>query len=68
MGVAAKVQSGRYAQGLPQTLPAWNTNAAGIKAFYFRDLDGHALEILEFPTGKGQPRWRQRNGPLFGHC
>ena len=33
----------------PQTLPDWNQNAAGIKAFYFRDPDGHPLEILQFP-------------------
>src|SRR6266850_4022248 len=37
----------------PQLLPAWNKNAAGIKAFYFKDPDRHALEILQFPEGKG---------------
>ena len=29
----------------PQTLPAWNQTAAGIRAFYFRDPDNHRLEI-----------------------
>jgi len=48
----------------PQTLPTWNTKAAGIRAFYFRDPDGHYLEILEFPTGKGDARW-QNNDELF---
>lgn len=41
----------------PQRLPDWNKNAGGIKAFYFKDPDGHALEILQFPEGKGDPKW-----------
>jgi catechol 2,3-dioxygenase-like lactoylglutathione lyase family enzyme len=48
----------------PQTLPEWNTNAAGIRAFYFRDPDRHFLEILEFPAGKGLDKW-QRSDRLF---
>ena len=43
----------------PQRLPDWNKNAGGIKAFYFKDPDGHALEILQFPVGKGDPKWQQ---------
>jgi catechol 2,3-dioxygenase-like lactoylglutathione lyase family enzyme len=42
----------------PQTLPSWNERAAGIRAFYFADPDGHTLEIIQFPEGKGQPRWQ----------
>lgn len=42
----------------PQTLPSWNTNAGGIKAFYFRDPDGHSLELIWFPEGKGDPKWQ----------
>jgi catechol 2,3-dioxygenase-like lactoylglutathione lyase family enzyme len=42
----------------PQTLPAWNQGAAGIKAFYFRDPEDHVLEIIWFPPGKGDPRWQ----------
>jgi catechol 2,3-dioxygenase-like lactoylglutathione lyase family enzyme len=49
----------------PQRLPDWNPNAAGIKAFYFRDPDGHPLEILQFPPGKGDPKWHVSNGRLF---
>ena len=49
----------------PQRLPDWNPNAAGIKAFYFRDPDGHPLEVLQFPSGKGDPRWQESNGRLF---
>ncbi len=41
----------------PQRLPDWNKNAGGIKAFYFKDPDGHVLEILQFPEGKGDPKW-----------
>lgn len=49
----------------PQRLPDWNRNAAGIRAFYFRDPDGHFLEILQFPPGKGAPRWHQKTNKLF---
>lgn len=51
----------------PQTLPEYLTNAAGIKAFYFRDPDGHNLEIIYFPPGKGNPKWQQiDSGPFIG--
>jgi len=43
----------------PQRLPDWNKNAGGIKAFYFKDPDGHALEILQFPEGKGDTKWHR---------
>jgi len=49
----------------PQTLPAWNKNAGGIKAFYFKDPDGHTLEILSFPPDKGAPRWHRGSTKLF---
>lgn len=49
----------------PQTLPAWNAQAAGIQAFYFRDPDGHVLEIIHFPSGKGDPHWQQHGTELF---
>jgi catechol 2,3-dioxygenase-like lactoylglutathione lyase family enzyme len=48
----------------PQRLPEWNPGAAGIDAFYFRDPDGHFLEVLQFPAGKGDARW-QANDSLF---
>lgn len=44
----------------PQRLPAWNRNAGGIGAFYFRDPDGHFLELIQFPEGKGDPRWKRK--------
>lgn len=50
----------------PQTLPEWNKNAAGIKAFYFRDPDDHPLELIYFPPSKGDPRWQQSKvRPVF---
>lgn len=49
----------------PQRLPDWNAAVAGIEAFYFRDPDGHNLELLHFPAGKGDPRWQQDAGRLF---
>lgn len=50
----------------PQTLPDWNKNAAGIRAFYFRDPDNHFLEILQFPPEKGDPKWRTRASSSVG--
>jgi catechol 2,3-dioxygenase-like lactoylglutathione lyase family enzyme len=49
----------------PQTLPEWNKNAGGIKAFYFKDPDEHALEILWFPPDKGDPKWHRETQKLF---
>jgi catechol 2,3-dioxygenase-like lactoylglutathione lyase family enzyme len=48
----------------PQRLPDWNLQAGGIGAYYFRDPDGHFLEVLSFPAGKGDARW-QRTDALF---
>lgn len=55
----------RHASPSPQRLPDWNKNAGGIRAFYFRDPDGHSLEILWFPQGKGDPKWQKADGRLF---
>ncbi len=49
----------------PQTLPDYLPAAAGISAFYFRDPDGHNLEIIHFPEGKGDTRWQQPTDKLF---
>jgi catechol 2,3-dioxygenase-like lactoylglutathione lyase family enzyme len=50
----------------PQRLPDWNKNAGGIKAFYFKDPDKHALEILQFPAGKGADKWHSNKGLFLG--
>lgn len=47
----------RHASTGPQTLPTTIPQAAGISAFYFKDPDGHPLEVIHFPPDKGDPRW-----------
>ncbi len=49
----------------PQTIPISNPPAAGIKAIKFRDPDGHNLELLWFPEGKGNPIWKKPGTNLF---
>ncbi len=49
----------------PQTIPKTNPAAAGIKAVKFRDPDGHNLELLWFPEGKGNPIWHKLPPNLF---
>ena len=55
----------RHVSTGPQTIPASNKTAAGIRAFYFKDPDGHNLEVIYFPPDKGDPRWQNANGKLF---
>lgn len=55
----------RHASTGPQTLPSWNPKAGGIKAFYFFDPDDHVLEIIQFPPGKGDPRWQRPSDQLL---
>ena len=59
----------RHVSTGPQTLPAWNKDAGGIKAFYFRDPEDHVLEIIWFPPGKGDSKWQraasESGAPLF---
>lgn len=54
-----------HASSGPQRLPAWNKNAAGISAFYFKDPDGHPVEVLQFPPDKGWAKWHQATDKLF---
>lgn len=50
----------------PQTIPHWNKAAAGVKAFYFRSPDGHPLELIYFPPGKGSSVWQHKKGLFLG--
>src|SRR5262249_48138071 len=34
-------------------------------AFYFRDPEDHVLEIIWFPAGKGDPKWKAATDKLF---
>ena len=56
----------RHASSGPQRLPDWNPDAGGIEAFYFKDPDGHPLEILAFPPGKGEARWQDKTKLFLG--
>ena len=44
----------------PQTLPN------DIKAFKFRDEDGHPLELLQFPPGLGPDHWQSKDALFLG--
>ena len=55
-----------YASTAPQHLPAWNPNAGGIDAFYFRDPDNNNLEVLAFPPGKGAAKWQRKDAIFLG--
>ncbi len=56
----------RHASTGPQLLPKSIPGAAGIRAFYFRDPDGHVLEVLQFPADKGEARWHSRDRLFLG--
>ena len=47
-----RAMKAQFVSTAPQTLPPSITAAAGIKAFYFRDPDGHNLELISFPQVK----------------
>ncbi|MFQ4141154.1 VOC family protein [Chlorogloeopsis sp. ULAP02] len=55
----------QHASTAPQRLPDSNKAAAGIRAFYFKDPDGHNLEIIYFPPGKGDRKWQKSTNQLF---
>jgi catechol 2,3-dioxygenase-like lactoylglutathione lyase family enzyme len=47
----------------PQQLPP---DTGAVTAFKFRDPDGHPLELIQFPSGSGDPCWQQRPGLFLG--
>jgi catechol 2,3-dioxygenase-like lactoylglutathione lyase family enzyme len=51
--------------GGPQGLPAEN---GSVRAFKFRDPDGHPLELIWFPVGQGRTVWHERRSatPFLG--
>jgi catechol 2,3-dioxygenase-like lactoylglutathione lyase family enzyme len=55
----------RHGSTGPQTLPPSNQAVAGVRAFYFKDPDGHNLEIIYFPPGKGDRRWQKTSEKVF---
>jgi catechol 2,3-dioxygenase-like lactoylglutathione lyase family enzyme len=46
----------------PVTLPPAN---GSVRAFKFRDPDGHPLELLYFPPGQGRPVWAGAGDRVF---
>ena len=47
----------------PQRLPSWNVTLGGIISYYFKDPEGHPLELIFYPPGKN---WQKlATGPLF---
>ena len=55
----------RHSSTNPQQLPEWNEKLGGVKAFYFKDPDGHNLELIEFPPDKADDKWLQTTDELF---
>jgi catechol 2,3-dioxygenase-like lactoylglutathione lyase family enzyme len=47
----------------PQTLPV---SAGHVRAYKFRDPDGHPLELLAFPDDAGPPAWRSLSAGTAG--
>ncbi|MGH1393488.1 MAG: VOC family protein [Trichormus sp.] len=49
----------------PQTIPPENKASGGVRAFKFKDPDGHDLELICFPPDKGKDKWHQKTNRLF---
>jgi catechol 2,3-dioxygenase-like lactoylglutathione lyase family enzyme len=49
----------------PITIPQTNPGAAGIRAIKFHDPEGHDLELLSYPPGKGEPSFHKPTSRLF---
>ncbi|MCW5314220.1 VOC family protein [Nostoc sp. KVJ3] len=49
----------------PQIILPDNEASGGVRAFKFKDPDGHNLELLWFPSDKGQDKWHQNPNRLF---
>jgi choline dehydrogenase-like flavoprotein len=54
----------RYTSPAPQRLPEWHPSAGGIQASYIRDPDGHPLEVISFPSDKGDALSVERDGNI----
>ncbi len=55
----------KHSSTSPQQLPEWNKKLGGVKAFQFKDPDGHNLELIEFPPDKADKKWLQKTNKLF---
>ena len=50
----------------PRQLPEWNQKLGGVEAFYFKDPDGHNLELIAFPSDKADDKWLQKDRLFMG--
>jgi catechol 2,3-dioxygenase-like lactoylglutathione lyase family enzyme len=55
----------RQISAYPITIPQSNSGASGIQAIKFHDPEGHDLELLHFPPGKGDPSWQKPTNKVF---
>lgn len=51
--------------GGPKTIPLSNPDAGGVRAFKFRDMDRHSLELIWFPPDKCDSKWENPGERLF---
>ena len=56
----------RQTSNAPQQLPEWNKKLGGVKAFYFKDPDGHNLELIEFPERLAADKWLKSEELFMG--
>lgn len=49
----------------PQTIPADNPTAGGVRALKFRDVDRHSLELIWFPADNRRDKWQDPGERLF---
>ncbi|MEM1251900.1 MAG: VOC family protein [Cyanobacteria bacterium P01_H01_bin.21] len=49
----------------PQTIPLENSAAGGVRAFKFRDVDRHSLELIWFPPDKRRTKWNNPGERLY---
>jgi catechol 2,3-dioxygenase-like lactoylglutathione lyase family enzyme len=50
----------------PQTILPDRETSGGVRAFKFKDPDGHDLELIWFPADKGQDKWHQKSDLFLG--
>ncbi|MHB8284026.1 MAG: VOC family protein [Caulobacteraceae bacterium] len=62
-GLVSAGQMAVITKGGPQLLPP---NTGAVTAYKFRDPEGHPLELSQFPSGVGSPRWQGRGSVCLG--
>jgi catechol 2,3-dioxygenase-like lactoylglutathione lyase family enzyme len=68
MGAAVDAVERRHVDAIslaPQKIPDWNIQLGGVRLFLFKDPDGHPLEFIWYPDGKGNAKWHRFGPDLF---